>query len=41
MGRVQKNKKNAVLIIDSDLAGAEKIKSLQHCTKTNLIQYRR
>jgi len=28
MGRVQKNKKNAVLIIDSDLAGAEKIKSL-------------
>lgn len=28
MGRVQKNKKNAVLVIDSDLAGAEKIKSL-------------
>jgi len=28
MGRVQKNKKNAVLIIDSDLGGAEKIKSL-------------
>ncbi len=28
MDRVQKNKKDAVLVIDSDLAGAEKIKSL-------------
>jgi hypothetical protein len=28
MGRVQKNKKNAVLVIDSEPAGTEKIKSL-------------